>query len=67
MIPSLGKAMCSCCMGGWNGGKSLDLETEFTHSFINLFNKYLPNSMLGTEYTVVNTTHVLVFIEFAVY
>lgn len=45
----------------------MDLETEFTHLFINLFNKYLPNSMLVTGYTVVNTTHVLVFMEFAVY
>lgn len=33
------------------------LETELAHSFINLFNKYLPSPMLGTGYTVVNTTH----------
>ena len=35
------------------------METDLVHSFINLFNKYLPSSLLGTGCAGVNTTHMV--------
>lgn len=35
------------------------METDLVHSFISLFNKYLPGSLLGTGCAGVNTTHMV--------
>lgn len=62
VISSLEKAASNCLIGeGRREGGPWDLESELVHSLINLFSEYLPSTPLGTECTLVTTTHGPVF------